>query len=141
MPEVRVVENDGGADSELRNVVPEWLNQQQINHADNVIEQLIGSYVNFGGRQFSFADVEASFYRVHGEQVQRFEIWLNHFESHEKIYQWNQRHRFVYAKRLLDSAAKTFPASEEFCGSWRVMKIAFSKEFCRPVSGAIIHER
>lgn len=132
---------EGGSTTRIRNnpAVTDWLEQQQqMYHNDDIFER---PYVSHGNRQFSFTDVESSFYRFHGAENQNFEKWVNHFESHADIYQWNQLQRFVYAKRLLDGAAKKFAASEEFCGSWRVMKIAFNKEFCRPVSSATIHAR
>uniref|UniRef100_A0A6E8VJQ4 SAP domain-containing protein n=1 Tax=Anopheles coluzzii TaxID=1518534 RepID=A0A6E8VJQ4_ANOCL len=66
--------------------------------------------------------------------------WVIEFETRSKLLKWHDLHKLIYAKRVLQGAAKAFVRSIPEVSSWIDLKHALVEEFEEKVSSATVHE-
>ncbi|XP_058128665.1 uncharacterized protein LOC131292920 [Anopheles ziemanni] len=66
--------------------------------------------------------------------------WVVEFETSSQLFEWHELHKLIYAKRVLQGAAKAFVKSIPEVSSWKELKCALVEEFEEKVSSASVHE-
>lgn len=66
--------------------------------------------------------------------------WVVEFETSSQLFKWHELHKLIYAKRVLQGAAKAFVKSIPEVSSWKELKCALVEEFEEKVSSASVHE-
>uniref|UniRef100_A0AAG5DQC0 RNA-directed DNA polymerase n=1 Tax=Anopheles atroparvus TaxID=41427 RepID=A0AAG5DQC0_ANOAO len=95
--------------------------------------------ISDGGVKLSFNDVKDALtpFVGKGESVH---AWIADYENHCVIFGWTDLHKLVYAKRLLEGAAKAFIRSLPNVTTWKDLKAALENEFEEAESSASVHE-
>lgn len=89
---------------------------------------------------FNFRDVESSLPNFSGDDNYLITKWIANFEECADTMDWDQKMRFVYAKRLMTGTAKLFLRTIT-SGSWCDLKIKLIKEFKKKVTIADVHSQ
>lgn len=92
-----------------------------------------------GGPKVGFNDVKDALTPFAG-QGESIVSWIADYENHCAIFGWPELHKLVYAKRLLEGAARAFARSLPNITSWRDLKAALEEEFEETESSAHVHE-
>lgn len=135
-------ENLHDVDAELSELRQIWLKKQEIAELKRKISDLNGTSedtVTPHGA-FNFRDVEESLPQFSGDDNYCVRKWLHDFEESADLLEWNDKRRYVYAKRLLVGTAKYFLRTTS-CRSWLELKNALIREFNRKITNAEVHNR
>lgn len=88
----------------------------------------------------AFRDIEESLECFSGEGHRKIEEWIAEFDKISKLCSWNDVQKYLYARRLLRSAAKLAVESQD-CVGWDVLKDFLLTEFSDKVASIDIHKQ
>ncbi|XP_039969023.1 uncharacterized protein LOC120780851 [Bactrocera tryoni] len=89
---------------------------------------------------FTFKDIQESLSTFDGNDTSDVEKWIEQIEENAEIVNWNEVHKFIYAKQLLRGAAKLFVSSQTGLRNWNSLTSALIKEFGNKLSAADVHK-
>ncbi|KAK9692731.1 Endomembrane protein 70 [Popillia japonica] len=72
----------------------------------------------------SFRDVEDSMRTFDGSEDFSVEKWIEEFEDNAELMEWNDLHKYIFAKKSLRGLAKLYIQGEAGLNSWRSLKRA-----------------
>jgi len=89
---------------------------------------------------FTLKDVRESMSSYSGSDTSDINQWLEEFEDQAVTLRWNDLQKFIYAKQLLQGAARMFLKSAKKVKDWQSLKKALINEFGQKLSSARIHQ-
>ncbi|XP_036347667.1 uncharacterized protein LOC118757045, partial [Rhagoletis pomonella] len=89
---------------------------------------------------FTFKDIQESLSIFDGSDTSDIKKWIEQIEENAEIVNWNEIHKFIYAKQLLRGAAKLFVSSQTGLRDWSCLKLSLSKEFGNKLSAGDVHK-
>ena len=87
-----------------------------------------------------FRDIEDSIRTFSGEEGQRVENWLGEFEENAVLWEWNELHKLIFAKKSLRGLARRLIQAERNVQSYSILKRILLEEFSTKVSSADVHD-
>lgn len=106
-------------------------------HEEDVFEDTISDMAT----NFTFRDVEDSLEKFTGESETSLEVWLHDYEEVATNCNWNDNQKFLFARKLLDGAAKSAVRGDRKVTTYALLKAKLTAEFPEELSTVEIHER
>lgn len=116
-------------------------NQSQIQEEIQVIEQPSRSYSNPPFQNLRFDDIKSAFKTFKGDKKHNIHQWIIHFEEQATVFQLSEIQKFIFAKRVLEGAAKLFVEYESKATTWNILKAELEEEFGEQLNSATIHHQ
>lgn len=89
---------------------------------------------------FAFRDVEESLETFSGESGRNCEDWLQEFEEIANACNWNDVHKYLYARRLLRGAAKLAIEATTGIYNWKSLKEILQSDFKNKPTSMEVHK-
>lgn len=123
------------------NSTGEGLNFSLSSGAFDGLADQIAQLVTTQNTQMTFKDIDGSIPKFSGDKKQNVEKWIAKFEENADVYEWTERAKLVYAKRLMTDTAKRFIELECTPKTWDEMKYDLIAEFKMNASSAQVHKQ
>lgn len=69
-----------------------------------------------------FDDLKSAFRKFSGDNKTNISTWVTHFEEQCKIFKMSSIRKFIFAKRMMEGAAKLFIEYESSAVDWKSLK-------------------
>ncbi|KAK9728024.1 RNase H-like domain found in reverse transcriptase [Popillia japonica] len=78
--------------------------------------------------------------RLTAAKIFSVERWIEEFEDNAELMEWNDLHKYIFAKKSLRGLAKLYIQGEAGLNSWRSLKRTLLKEFSTKINSVKLHE-
>lgn len=88
-----------------------------------------------------FDDIKSAFRMFKGGQSTDVIQWISHFEEQSTVFALNETQKFIFAKRVMEGAAKLFIDFESKATTWLKLKKELKDEFGAEMNSALVHQQ
>lgn len=134
--EFEEIYNETNEGTETSQINDEGTGTSQINDEDKE-----RNHENNPTHGLRFDDLKSAFKTFKGDNRSNISSWITHFEEQCAIFQMSKIRMFIFAKRMMEGAAKLFIEYESNASSWKQLKVELQQEFGQPVNSVLTHQK
>lgn len=91
--------------------------------------------------KFTFKDIEETLETFNGDENQDIQDWITEYEEQADTFEWDDKEKMIFARRLLTGSAKWYVKHELKPKNWTQLKRGLKREFTEEVNTMKIHKK